>query len=281
MTFLRPLQEPTLPRVASDTRPSQIQPRADMRLSRMPPFAARIAANSSPPVSRLPRPLSIWRGSCLSEASIIGSLNSPYGLARRTGQTESGLPSGFEGFCSFMVPHRHMGFLIPLLVPSHCATTGVGPFTPQDRHQLMRVPTPPPGAHPRDNIIAGTAYLREMLDRYGTVPAMLAAYNAGPARYDEHLAAGRSLPAETRAYVALLAPALGSAVPWDGPRTALRQPADWREAPLFVARAGDRQPAAGHPPNGTRPSVPTQTDSAAGLQAAPIFLTRREGEGPQ
>ncbi len=39
---------------------------------------------------------------------------------------------------------------------------------------------------PRDNILAGTAYLREMWDRYGNVGAMLAAYNAGPGRYDEH-----------------------------------------------------------------------------------------------
>lgn len=134
---------------------------------------------------------------------------------------------------------------------------------------------------PRDNIIAGTAYLREMLDRYGTVPAMLAAYNAGPARYDEHLAAGRSLPAETRAYVALLAPALGSAVPLGGPRTALRQSRDWREAPLFAAREEDRQPATDRLQNRLRPPVPAQADSASGSQAAPIFLTRREGEGPQ
>nr|WP_245411898.1 lytic transglycosylase domain-containing protein [Phyllobacterium leguminum] len=134
---------------------------------------------------------------------------------------------------------------------------------------------------PRDNIIAGTAYLREMLDRYGTVPAMLAAYNAGPARYEEYLATGRSLPAETRAYVALLAPALGSAEPLGEPRTALRRPADWREAPLFVAREGDRQPAAGRSPTGPPPLVPVQTNSVAGSQATPIFLTRRAGEGPQ
>ena len=66
---------------------------------------------------------------------------------------------------------------------------------------------------PRDNILAGAAYLREMYDRYGAIPAMLAAYNAGPARYDEYLATGRPLPAETRAYVDLLVPALGAAAP--------------------------------------------------------------------
>ncbi|MDX3925918.1 MAG: lytic transglycosylase domain-containing protein [Shinella sp.] len=138
---------------------------------------------------------------------------------------------------------------------------------------------------PRDNIIAGTAYLREMLDRYGTVPAMLAAYNAGPARYDEYLATGRSLPAETRAYVALLAPALGSAAPSDRLRIALRRPNDWREAPLFVARADDRRSAddraADRPPNDLQRPVPAQGDATAGPQAAPIFLAGRKGDGPQ
>ena len=54
---------------------------------------------------------------------------------------------------------------------------------------------------PRDNILAGTAYLRAMYDRFG-YPGLFAAYNAGPARYSEHLATGRRLPAETVAYVA-------------------------------------------------------------------------------
>lgn len=61
---------------------------------------------------------------------------------------------------------------------------------------------------PQDNILAGTAYLREMLDRFGSVPLMLAAYNAGPRRVEMHLATGQPLPAETRAYVAALAPLL-------------------------------------------------------------------------
>ena len=70
---------------------------------------------------------------------------------------------------------------------------------------------------PQDNILAGTAYLREMLDRFGSVSLMLAAYNAGPRRVEAHLATGQPLPAETRAYVAALAPLLtgdgGTAAP--------------------------------------------------------------------
>src|SRR3546814_12506642 len=57
---------------------------------------------------------------------------------------------------------------------------------------------------PRDNILAGTAYLRAMYDRYG-YPNLFAAYNAGPGRYDDHLQPGRPLPAETRAYLASIA----------------------------------------------------------------------------
>jgi soluble lytic murein transglycosylase-like protein len=65
---------------------------------------------------------------------------------------------------------------------------------------------------PRDNTMAGTAYLREMYDRYGS-PGFLAAYNAGPGRYDEHLTTGQALPAETWAYVAALAPLVGNDQP--------------------------------------------------------------------
>lgn len=54
---------------------------------------------------------------------------------------------------------------------------------------------------PHDNILAGTAYLRAMYDRFG-YPGLFAAYNAGPGRYAAHLASGRALPTETRAYLA-------------------------------------------------------------------------------
>lgn len=57
---------------------------------------------------------------------------------------------------------------------------------------------------PRDNIIAGTAYLRAMYDHFG-YPGLFAAYNAGPGRYGEYLSRGRPLPRETRDYVAKIA----------------------------------------------------------------------------
>jgi soluble lytic murein transglycosylase-like protein len=53
---------------------------------------------------------------------------------------------------------------------------------------------------PRENIMAGAAYLREMLDRYGP-SGFLAAYNAGPGRYEEYLTTGRVLPDETVQYI--------------------------------------------------------------------------------
>jgi len=54
--------------------------------------------------------------------------------------------------------------------------------------------------NPRDNILGGAAYLREMHDRYGFY-GFIAAYNAGPRRFDDHLNTGRPLPDETLNYV--------------------------------------------------------------------------------
>lgn len=91
----------------------------------------------------------------------------------------------------------------------------------------------------RDNIMAGAAYLRAMHDRYGKATAMLAAYNAGPGRYDEYLSRGRPLPAETRAYLVKLASITGSA---GDSQLAAAPPSDrlaWRRAALFAARASD------------------------------------------
>ena len=95
----------------------------------------------------------------------------------------------------------------------------------------------------RDNIMAGAAYLRAMHDRYGNATAMLAAYNAGPGRYDEYLSRGRPLPVETRAYLAKLASITGGS---DDTRLAaapLPDPFAWRRAALFAVRPGAVSPA--------------------------------------
>lgn len=96
---------------------------------------------------------------------------------------------------------------------------------------------------PRDNIIAGASYLREMYDRYGP-DGFLAAYNAGPGRYEDYARRGRALPAETVNYVARIAPQLQSggspiAASTAPALQAIARPATipWTQASLFIARS--------------------------------------------
>ncbi len=65
---------------------------------------------------------------------------------------------------------------------------------------------------PHDNIMAGTAYIRQMYDIYGT-PGFLAAYNTGPGRLDDFLTRNRPLPHETRQYVAIIGPQIAGIWP--------------------------------------------------------------------
>ncbi|MCS6933389.1 MAG: lytic transglycosylase domain-containing protein, partial [Acetobacteraceae bacterium] len=66
--------------------------------------------------------------------------------------------------------------------------------------------------HPWNSIMAGTAYIREMYELYGN-PGFLAAYNAGPRRFEDYLWGGRGLPNETRHYVARIAPRIAGTAP--------------------------------------------------------------------
>jgi soluble lytic murein transglycosylase-like protein len=98
------------------------------------------------------------------------------------------------------------------------------------RHRYGLGPDP---YNPRDNILAGTAYLAEMRDRFG-LAGFLAAYNAGPRRYERHLATGRQLPEETITYIASVS-RLAGLESFGTVRLARNMPRS-ANAPLFVVR---------------------------------------------
>jgi len=85
---------------------------------------------------------------------------------------------------------------------------------------------------PHDNILAGTAYLREMYDAFGT-PGFLAAYNAGPNRLQAYLSNHGPLPDETRRYVKIIGSRIAGTYP------ASRSPAEqvaMNQIPLDIPR---------------------------------------------
>jgi len=91
---------------------------------------------------------------------------------------------------------------------------------------------------PRDNILAGTCFLRLMYDRFG-YPGLFGAYNAGPGAYAAWLAGNRRLPGETVAY-------LGAVGGTSRPRSLASQAAV--PPPLFVVRRivpGDQSSSTG------------------------------------
>jgi len=99
-----------------------------------------------------------------------------------------------------------------------------------------------PNPHdPRDNILAGSLYLRLMYDRFG-YPGLFAAYNAGPGRYADHLATGRQLPGETRTYLTTVAAGTFPAQPASAERSV---------SGIFFALNSDAAPATAH---GARPT---------------------------
>lgn len=133
---------------------------------------------------------------------------------------------------------------------------------------------------PHDNIIAGAAFIRLLYDHYGS-PGWIAAYNAGPGRYEASLR-GRSLPLETRAYVAAVAPNLSG----DGnPGVTLvsaTDPQAWTRSALFVVQETGRSsadPAPAEHPSGELPTKPTVRDVSAIVPQSNGLFVARSGRG--
>ncbi|MDN3275990.1 lytic transglycosylase domain-containing protein [Frankia sp. RB7] len=125
---------------------------------------------------------------------------------------------------------------------------------------------------PHDNILAGAAYLRELYDRYGFAGAF-AAYNAGPARYKQHLA-GDPLPVETQADVTKIAFELEAA----SASTSPNGPRFWSTSPLFPAPYNRIGATEWHQPERASNSALTVTGRHTTSEFAPkpagLFVTR-------
>ena len=200
-----------------------------------------IAMGDALEADRRGRPLPVWQGCLAIAPGQIFVMNSQSA-------------DSFDG--------RYFGSL-----PASPIIGRADPLWTHDEDRPCRQPaqdtlgTDPFDAH--DNIVAGTAYLREFHDRYGN-PGFLAADNAGPARYEAHLAIGQPLPDETRAYVNLLAPLTAVDRAGDGAVLAVAV-RSWTEAPLFVVQT-DGSPTA------SRPSSAVQYERRS-VAAAVIDLT--------
>ncbi len=144
----------------------------------------------------------------------------------------------------------------------------------------------------RDNIMAGAAYLSEMHDRYGNASAMLAAYNAGPGRYDDFVSRGRPLPPETVGYLDQLAPITGVSGAVEVAATATPDPFAWRRAALFVRTASAASEAVAGQSGGEEAAseLPTDRPTSGDVRAAEpsaneprdtLFVPRARAGRPQ
>ena len=95
---------------------------------------------------------------------------------------------------------------------------------------------------PKDNILAGTAYLKFLNGKYG-LAGMFAAYNAGPGAYERSLAGG-GLPQETQAYVQHVSAQLGlvAASAGGGAAAAIGNDTARRVSNTYLAATAPAQP---------------------------------------
>jgi hypothetical protein len=115
---------------------------------------------------------------------------------------------------------------------------------------------------PHDNIIAGTGYLRELYDRFGS-PAFLAAYNAGPQRLEDYNAGRGNLPHQTIDYLASVAPRLGNERPMTGPLAAYADAEVAEAGPIYRAPPPRARTGCWHDPDAAYdPDAPCQAPPA-------------------
>ncbi len=164
-------------------------------------------------------------------------------------------------------------------ITSRAGAMGLMQVMPETYEQMRQsLGLGPDPYEPRNNILAGTAFLCAMYRRFG-YPGLFAAYNAGPERFAIWLRQGGSLPRKTLDYLARVGPEVAETV------LALGAPKTSGEAiPLGSSPSRDREIPSGTSiffvigqglstitePFGTAPAA-----TISRSKAAPIFVTRR------
>ncbi|PWC37466.1 lytic transglycosylase domain-containing protein [Azospirillum sp. TSO35-2] len=131
---------------------------------------------------------------------------------------------------------------------------------------------------PHDNIIAGTAYLREMYNLFGA-PGFLGAYNCGPGCYGDYLAGKRNLPGETKRYIASVGPRLNRTPAPNGADIVLVSAPSSDSPPDYGSAYASSRPT----PSYTAPSytAPSYEPPAARVQnRAPISVAALPSPAP-
>lgn len=137
------------------------------------------------------------------------------------------------------------------------------------RHGLGRDPF-----DPRMNMIGGALYLAEMVARFG-LPGAYSAYNAGPGRYQRHIANGVPLPRETIAYTARVT----GAAPSRGAGPAAPR---WQDAGLFMARTDVPRPGPARVGVDGDPAAHSRSDAVAHSEGVlfPLAAPVPDATGP-
>lgn len=109
---------------------------------------------------------------------------------------------------------------------------------------------------PHDNIMAGSGYIRELYDRFGS-PDFAGAYSCGPQCMSNHRTRGAPLPSFAVAYLAAVSPHLNDPVPGDNAQI----------AQAAAAAEAENWSDSDHPQSDTLADMQTDTTASAQTEA--------------
>ncbi|MFC0388014.1 lytic transglycosylase domain-containing protein [Muricoccus vinaceus] len=178
-----------------------------------------------------------YRGQAASRYAVPGPPEDPWGPHLREASARFGVPERWLRAIMRQESGGRPYDASGMPITSPVGAMGLMQVMPRTYDTLRaRHALGPDPYEPRDNILAGAAYIREMYDRFGA-PGFAAAYNAGPDRVEAYLAGAKILPDETINYVASVAPRLGPEVAMSGSFTTVA------EAPAAYAAGAEDDPS--------------------------------------